>query len=214
MNARRSDFRQCCSVRDLPVVGSIASKPYLLLHSSCRYVKELFQDAGLKIHEDPMGNIFGRWEGTDTSSGDSLQSSNLLLESEHPHVAGSGMMGIQFHDLSRLSAVIQCVWRAPRSPPPPPLPFPRWGRINLLDLFWMNGAMQAGAIKHSGASLPELFSKVGAARRRCVFLILAACAGKLGALHQEAWEGLTRLCCTPRVPDRHFNLWPSLGLSP
>ncbi|KAK9819221.1 hypothetical protein WJX74_007312 [Apatococcus lobatus] len=34
-----------------------------------RYVKELFQDAGLKMHEDPMGNIFGRWEGSDSSAG-------------------------------------------------------------------------------------------------------------------------------------------------
>lgn len=38
-----------------------------------RYVKELFQDAGLKIHEDPMGNIFGRWEGSDSSAGKTIR---------------------------------------------------------------------------------------------------------------------------------------------
>ncbi|CAL8463817.1 g3351 [Coccomyxa elongata] len=33
------------------------------------YVKELMAAAGLKIREDPMGNIFGRWEGSNVSTG-------------------------------------------------------------------------------------------------------------------------------------------------
>jgi acetylornithine deacetylase/succinyl-diaminopimelate desuccinylase-like protein len=34
-----------------------------------RYVKELMTAAGLTVREDPMGNIFGRWEGTDPNAG-------------------------------------------------------------------------------------------------------------------------------------------------
>ncbi|KAK9918321.1 hypothetical protein WJX75_003179 [Coccomyxa subellipsoidea] len=33
------------------------------------YVKELMTAAGLTVREDPMGNIFGRWEGTDPNAG-------------------------------------------------------------------------------------------------------------------------------------------------
>ncbi|EIE18838.1 N-carbamyl-L-amino acid amidohydrolase [Coccomyxa subellipsoidea C-169] len=33
------------------------------------YVKELMTAAGLTIREDPMGNIFGRWEGSDPDAG-------------------------------------------------------------------------------------------------------------------------------------------------
>lgn len=32
-----------------------------------KYVKTLMSEAGLSIREDPIGNIFGRWEGTDPS---------------------------------------------------------------------------------------------------------------------------------------------------
>jgi N-carbamoyl-L-amino-acid hydrolase len=31
------------------------------------YLKELFTDAGLSVYEDPVGNIFGRWFGEDSS---------------------------------------------------------------------------------------------------------------------------------------------------
>jgi ureidoglycolate amidohydrolase len=34
-----------------------------------RYVKELMADAGLDVREDGMGNIFGRWHGTDPHAG-------------------------------------------------------------------------------------------------------------------------------------------------
>ncbi len=34
-----------------------------------RYVKELMTAAGLKIREDAMGNIFGRWEGSNSGAG-------------------------------------------------------------------------------------------------------------------------------------------------
>lgn len=35
--------------------------------------------AGLKIREDPMGNIFGRWEGSNASTGGNLLCTDLLL---------------------------------------------------------------------------------------------------------------------------------------
>lgn len=33
----------------------------------CRYVKSLMSEAGLSIREDAIGNIFGRWEGSEPS---------------------------------------------------------------------------------------------------------------------------------------------------
>jgi ureidoglycolate amidohydrolase len=36
------------------------------------YIKQLMTDAGLAIREDVMGNTFGRWEGSDSSSGQDL----------------------------------------------------------------------------------------------------------------------------------------------
>lgn len=36
-----------------------------------RYVEMLMKDAGLTIREDPMGNIFGRWEGADPEARES-----------------------------------------------------------------------------------------------------------------------------------------------
>jgi len=41
-----------------------------------KFVKERMDEAGLKIREDPMGNIFGRWEGSDTSAGSVLTGSH------------------------------------------------------------------------------------------------------------------------------------------
>ena len=34
-----------------------------------RYVKGLMTDAGLDVRDDGMGNIFGRWHGTDPQAG-------------------------------------------------------------------------------------------------------------------------------------------------
>ena len=36
---------------------------------SGRYVKGLMTDAGLDVREDGMGNIFGRWHGTEPHAG-------------------------------------------------------------------------------------------------------------------------------------------------
>jgi ureidoglycolate amidohydrolase len=33
----------------------------------CRYVKTLMSEAGLSVREDAIGNIFGRWEGSEAS---------------------------------------------------------------------------------------------------------------------------------------------------
>lgn len=35
----------------------------------CRYVKGLMAEAGLSVREDGMGNIFGRWHGSDPTAG-------------------------------------------------------------------------------------------------------------------------------------------------
>jgi len=40
------------------------------------FVKKLMTDIGLTIREDPMGNIFGRWEGSDAGAGSILTGSH------------------------------------------------------------------------------------------------------------------------------------------
>lgn len=40
------------------------------------YVKGLMRDAGLTVREDAMGNIYGRWEGSDPSAGSVLTGSH------------------------------------------------------------------------------------------------------------------------------------------
>ena len=34
-----------------------------------RHIKGLMEEAGLRIREDVMGNIFGRWQGSNASAG-------------------------------------------------------------------------------------------------------------------------------------------------
>ncbi len=53
----------------------------------CRYVKELMTAAGLAIREDPMGNIFGRWEGSDPGAGARLAHSAYFPSPVLPHPA-------------------------------------------------------------------------------------------------------------------------------
>ena len=50
----------------------------------CRYVKKLMTDAGLHIREDAMGNIYGRWEGSEPDAG-------VLLKTEAPFKFGDRM---------------------------------------------------------------------------------------------------------------------------
>ena len=35
----------------------------------CSFVNKLMAEAGLTIREDPMGNIWGRWAGSDAEAG-------------------------------------------------------------------------------------------------------------------------------------------------
>ena len=39
------------------------------LRKRCRHIKGLMQEAGLAVREDVMGNIYGRWQGSDASAG-------------------------------------------------------------------------------------------------------------------------------------------------
>lgn len=57
-----------------PAVTRLVFTPNDLLARS--YVKQLMSEAGLAIREDPVGNIFGRWEGTDASAGTILSGSH------------------------------------------------------------------------------------------------------------------------------------------
>lgn len=57
-----------------PAVTRLVFTPNDLLARS--YVKQLMTDAGLTIREDSIGNIFGRWEGSDPSAGTILTGSH------------------------------------------------------------------------------------------------------------------------------------------
>ena len=41
----------------------------LVIFASGRFVKELMHKADMSIREDPMGNIWGRWAGSDNNAG-------------------------------------------------------------------------------------------------------------------------------------------------
>lgn len=43
------------------------------------YIKGLMKEAGLTVREDVMGNTFGRWEGSDSGAGLSLDFFDALF---------------------------------------------------------------------------------------------------------------------------------------
>lgn len=51
----------------MSVMAGLATKVGKLL--PCRYVKALMKEAGLAIREDPMGNIYGRMQGSNSATG-------------------------------------------------------------------------------------------------------------------------------------------------
>jgi ureidoglycolate amidohydrolase len=51
----------------MSVMAWLAAKLGKLL--SCRYMKALMKEAGLTIREDPMGNIYGRMQGSNSATG-------------------------------------------------------------------------------------------------------------------------------------------------
>ncbi|KAL6753210.1 N-carbamyl-L-amino acid amidohydrolase [Haematococcus lacustris] len=57
-----------------PAVTRILFTPMDMLARS--YVKELMQDSGLSVREDSVGNIFGRWEGSEAGAGAVLTGSH------------------------------------------------------------------------------------------------------------------------------------------
>jgi hypothetical protein len=72
---------QCKCRRHSTVVYS-----YIMLmrwHGLCRHIKGLMRRAGLAVREDAMGNIFGRWQGSQPGAGAVHMVSQSLVAQQH-----------------------------------------------------------------------------------------------------------------------------------
>lgn len=56
--------------RQLPAPCRLPCTLLMCIVHVCSHIKGLMKKAGLKIREDVMGNVFGRWEGSKHGAGD------------------------------------------------------------------------------------------------------------------------------------------------